>query len=125
MTRHTKISAIVPAPTAWTEADAPPPSIRMAINMAIESLIALRTDVTANKAKEIIYTVLLPSFSEKADLTMCSMLTFMTILFEQHVHFPQKQLLTTTKEILTWKAYRMPLRNSQWYWWYLGYLQYP
>ena len=47
-----QISAMVPAPTAWTEAAAPPLSIRMMINIAIVLETALRMPKRIKKMNE-------------------------------------------------------------------------
>lgn len=44
---------MVPAPTAWTEADAPPPRIRIAISMPMFVLKALNTEKTTKRLKEV------------------------------------------------------------------------
>lgn len=44
---------MVPAPTAWTEADAPPPRIRMAISMPMLVLRALKTEKTTKRLNEM------------------------------------------------------------------------
>lgn len=59
---------MVPAPTAWTEADAPPPRTRMAISMPMFVLRALKTEKTTKRPKEMIYIVRRPRVSEKEDL---------------------------------------------------------
>lgn len=58
----------MPAPTAWTEADAPPPRIRIAISIPIFVLIALNTENTTKRLNEMMYIVRRPNFSEKEDL---------------------------------------------------------
>jgi hypothetical protein len=47
------MSAIVPAPTACTEADAPPPKIRMAMSMPTLVLTALSTEKTTKRLKDM------------------------------------------------------------------------
>ena len=61
------MSAIVPAPTACTDAEAPPPRIRITISMAIEVLTAEMIFQSAKRAKEMRYIVRLPRVSEKED----------------------------------------------------------
>jgi len=46
------MSAMVPAPTACTEAEAPPPRIRITINMPIEVLTAEIMFQSTKRAKE-------------------------------------------------------------------------
>jgi hypothetical protein len=61
------MSAIVPAPTAWTDAAAPPPSILMTISMPIDVLTAEITLHNTKRVKETIYMVLRPKVSENDD----------------------------------------------------------
>lgn len=65
---------MVPAPTACTEAEAPPPRIRIAISIPILVLIALNTEKTTNRLKEMMYIVRRPRVSENDDL-VCVNLT--------------------------------------------------
>lgn len=51
--RDSQISAIVPAPTAWTLAEAPPPQMRKTMSMAMLVLTALRTEKMAKRVKEM------------------------------------------------------------------------
>jgi hypothetical protein len=44
---------MVPAPTAWTEADAPPLSIRITISMPMELETAQRQLKTTKRTKEV------------------------------------------------------------------------
>jgi hypothetical protein len=46
------MSAMVPAPTAWTDAEAPPPRIRITISIAIEVLIAEMMFQRVKRAKD-------------------------------------------------------------------------
>jgi hypothetical protein len=46
------MSAMVPAPTAWTDAEAPPPRMRMTMSMAMLALRADRTEKTVKRVKE-------------------------------------------------------------------------
>src|ERR1700709_261779 len=62
-----QISAIVPAPTACTEAAAPPPSIRITISMPIEEEMAATILHIVNRKNETKYMVRRPSVSEKED----------------------------------------------------------
>ena len=62
-----QISAIVPAPTACTEAAAPPPRTRMIISMPMDVEIAEMIFHRVNSANETRYIVLRPSVSEKED----------------------------------------------------------
>lgn len=61
------MSAMVPAPTACTEAAAPPDKTLHATNMPMFTLVADKILNTRNKAKEDIYIVRRPSVSEKDD----------------------------------------------------------
>jgi hypothetical protein len=45
---------MVPAPTAWTDAAAPPPRTRKTISIAVVELIAVRTLKTTDRLKETI-----------------------------------------------------------------------
>jgi hypothetical protein len=58
---------MVPAPTAWTDAAAPPPSILMTMSMPIEMLTAEATLNTTKRANDIKYIVLRPNVSENDD----------------------------------------------------------
>jgi hypothetical protein len=60
-------SAIVPAPTAWTEADAPPLSNRITISIAIDLETAHSMLNMAKRQKDTMYIVRRPSFSLKDD----------------------------------------------------------
>lgn len=48
-----QMSAMVPAPTAWTLALAPPPRIRMAMSIPMLVLTALRAEKTTKRANEM------------------------------------------------------------------------
>jgi succinate dehydrogenase/fumarate reductase flavoprotein subunit len=61
------MSAIVPAPTACTDAAAPPESIRITTSIPMVCDTALSTANKMNNRKETRYTVLRPDASEKAD----------------------------------------------------------
>ena len=58
---------MVPAPTAWTEADAPPLKIRITTSIVIEFDTAANADQSMKRANEVRYTVRRPDASEKAD----------------------------------------------------------
>jgi hypothetical protein len=47
------MSAMVPAPTACTEAEAPPPSTRMMTSMPMSTLTALSAEKTTKSVKEM------------------------------------------------------------------------
>lgn len=61
------ISAKVPAPTACTEAAAPPDKIRMTTNMLMLTDIAAKIVQITNNKKETRYTERRPLVSEKED----------------------------------------------------------
>jgi hypothetical protein len=61
------MSAIVPAPTAWTDAAAPPPRILITISIPIDVLIAEITLHIIKRVNEIKYIVLRPKVSENDD----------------------------------------------------------
>lgn len=58
---------MVPAPTACTDADAPPLNIRITMSMAIESEMALRMLKMVTRQKDTKYMVRRPSLSLKDD----------------------------------------------------------
>lgn len=57
----------MPAPTAWTEADAPPLNMRITMSIAIESEIALRMLKMVKRQKDTRYMVRRPNRSLKDD----------------------------------------------------------
>jgi hypothetical protein len=61
------MSAIVPAPTAWTEAADPPDKTRIIINMVMELLSAAAMFHIVKDAKETMKMVRRPSVSENED----------------------------------------------------------
>lgn len=61
------MSAIAPAPTAWTDAAAPPENVRKTISIAIFVETAAKALKSTKRLKETIYIVLLPLVSEKLD----------------------------------------------------------
>ena len=65
LSRTSHMSAMVPAPTAWTLAAAPPPRTRITINIAILVDRADKTLKIRNNENETRYIVLLPDVSEK------------------------------------------------------------
>lgn len=51
--RGSQMSAMVPAPTAWTDAEAPPPQIRNTMSMAMLVLMADRTEKMVKRVNEM------------------------------------------------------------------------
>lgn len=58
---------MVPAPTAWTDAAAPPDKTLMTISILIEVLIAERMANKVNSVNDTRYMVRLPNVSENED----------------------------------------------------------
>jgi hypothetical protein len=61
------MSAMVPAPTTWTDPEAPPLSMRKTVSIVIEGEIAARTLKTIYKENEMRYIVRRPYISLNED----------------------------------------------------------